>query len=188
MLYFCYFIWTVSKFENAEHIEFPQRNPESVEPNWKTHRVFPFQNATPEELGWPASPQIARERNCSLNGFPSHSTGGVNGNQDVSWRMAKVGPNTVRSLRCPKLLLKEKLHGWSVCVLTLERQLLASRAVQTERDGHLAQLTNELALKSTLLEQAEANAAQATKRAGLEPREQGDRLTRTDITGGAERV
>jgi hypothetical protein len=51
---------------------------------------------------------------------------------------------------------------------------------------HLAQLTNELPLKSTLLEQAEANAAQATKRVGLEPREQGDRLTRTDITGGAE--
>jgi chromosome segregation ATPase len=50
-------------------------------------------------------------------------------------------------------------------LVKLERELLAA---QIERDQHVAQLTNELALKSTLLEQAEANAAEATKRAGLE--------------------
>jgi hypothetical protein len=49
-------------------------------------------------------------------------------------------------------------------------------AAQSERDQRLAQLTDELARKSALLEQAEANAVEATKRAGLEPREQADRL------------
>jgi hypothetical protein len=40
--------------------------------------------------------------------------------------------------------------------------------VQTERDHHIAQLTDELALKSALLEQAEANVVEAARRAGPE--------------------
>jgi chromosome segregation ATPase len=44
-------------------------------------------------------------------------------------------------------------------------ELLAAR---TERDRRIAQLTEELALKSTLLEQAEANAVEAARRAGSE--------------------
>ena len=48
----------------------------------------------------------------------------------------------------------------------LERQLSATLTAQAERDRRLAQLTDELALKSTLLEQAEGNAAEATKRVG----------------------
>jgi chromosome segregation ATPase len=52
-------------------------------------------------------------------------------------------------------------------LVELERQLAATLAVQAERDRRLAQLSEELALKSNLLEQAEANAAEATKRAGL---------------------
>ena len=39
-------------------------------------------------------------------------------------------------------------------------------AAQVERDRRLAQLSDELTLKSNLLEQAEANTAEATKRAG----------------------
>ena len=58
-----------------------------------------------------------------------------------------------------------------------ERQLSATLATQTERDQCLAQLpvTEELTLKSALLE-SEANAAEAMKRAGLDPRELADRL------------
>jgi chromosome segregation ATPase len=52
-------------------------------------------------------------------------------------------------------------------LVELERQLSATLAAQAERDRRLAQLSDQLALKSTLLEQAEANAAEATKRAGL---------------------
>jgi len=44
------------------------------------------------------------------------------------------------------------------------------------QEQHIAQLTDELVLKSALLEQAEANAAEAAKRAGLELREHADRL------------
>ena len=51
-----------------------------------------------------------------------------------------------------------------VATFELEPQLSASLAVQTERDQRIAQLTDELALKSSLLEQAEANAAKAADR------------------------
>jgi phage-related minor tail protein len=66
--------------------------------------------------------------------------------------------------------------------LELERQPSVSLAVQTERDQRIAQLTDELALKSALLEQAEANAAEAAKRAGMELPEHADRLlTQTSL-------
>jgi chromosome segregation ATPase len=49
----------------------------------------------------------------------------------------------------------------------LERQLSATLAAQAERDRRLAQLSDEVALKSNLLEQAQANAEEAAKRAEL---------------------
>jgi chromosome segregation ATPase len=55
--------------------------------------------------------------------------------------------------------------------LELERQLSVWLAARTERDRRIAQLTEELALKSTLLEQAEATAVEAARRAGSELRE-----------------
>jgi hypothetical protein len=59
--------------------------------------------------------------------------------------------------------------------LELERQLSILLAAQTERDQRIARLT-------TLLEQAEGNAAEAAKRAGLELREHADRLlTQTSL-------
>ena len=45
-----------------------------------------------------------------------------------------------------------------------ERQLSETLVAKTERDRHVAQLTDELVLKSALLEQAEANAAGEKKR------------------------
>ena len=50
--------------------------------------------------------------------------------------------------------------------MEFERPLSILLATQIERDQRIAQLTDELVLKSTLLEEAEANAAEA-KRAGL---------------------
>ena len=55
--------------------------------------------------------------------------------------------------------------------LELERQLSVSLAAQTERDRRIARLTDELALKSALLEQSEANAVEAARRAGSGLRE-----------------
>jgi hypothetical protein len=67
--------------------------------------------------------------------------------------------------------------------LELERQLSVSLAAQTERDQRIARLTDELALKSALLEQAEANAVKAARHAGPELREHADdrRLMRTSL-------
>ena len=56
-------------------------------------------------------------------------------------------------------------------LIELERQLLAMRVAQTERDQRIVQLTGQLVLKSALLEHAEANVAEAKRRAGLEQRE-----------------
>jgi hypothetical protein len=53
-------------------------------------------------------------------------------------------------------------------IADLERRLSEVLAAQTERDRHITQLTDELAQKIALLEQAEANAAEEKKRAGLE--------------------
>ena len=55
-------------------------------------------------------------------------------------------------------------------IADLERQLSETLAAQTEQDRRNAQLTDQLAQKSALLEQAEANAAEEKKRAGLELR------------------
>jgi hypothetical protein len=60
------------------------------------------------------------------------------------------------------------LHGRLV---ERERELLAMRAAQIERDRRIAQLADRIVHKSALLEQAEANAAESRKRAGLEQRE-----------------
>jgi hypothetical protein len=70
-----------------------------------------------------------------------------------------------------------------VARLELERQLLVPLAAQTERDHRIAQLTDELALKSALLEQAEANAVEGARHAGSELRVHADdrRLMRTSL-------
>jgi DNA repair exonuclease SbcCD ATPase subunit len=56
-------------------------------------------------------------------------------------------------------------------IADLERQLSETLAAQTERDRRIAQLTDQLAQKSALLERAEVNVVEAKKRAGLELRE-----------------
>jgi hypothetical protein len=70
-----------------------------------------------------------------------------------------------------------------VASLELERQLSVALAVQTERDHHSAQLTDEFALKSALFEQAEVNTVEPARRAGPELREHADyrRLMRTSL-------
>jgi len=66
--------------------------------------------------------------------------------------------------------------------LKLERQLSVLLAAQTERDHRIAQLTDDLVRKSAQVEQTEANAAEAAKRAGLDLREHADRLlTQTSL-------
>jgi hypothetical protein len=109
--------------------------------------AFPFQKATSEDMGRPVSPQITRERNPGLNGSTVH--------------LAKPKAPDTSSEKEVVWLEHERL-------IELERQM---RAAKTERDQRIARLTDQLVQKSALLEQAEANVADAKKRAGLEQRE-----------------
>jgi hypothetical protein len=61
-------------------------------------------------------------------------------------------------------------------IVNLERRLSETLAAQSERDRHIAQLTDQLAQNSALLERAEANAAEAKKHAGLELHERQAKL------------
>jgi chromosome segregation ATPase len=106
--------------------------------------------ATPEDMGRPASPQITRERNPGLNGLPSRPTGA----SDRPRRVPEEDDDGKGSTEHhAKLIAPDAPSG------------------ETELDRRIAQLTDELALKSAQLEQTEANAAEEKKRAGLELRE-----------------
>ena len=187
-------------FENTERLNSPKPDSDAVDPNEKTTQLVrkssasplsrgqphqpsssssdaysardasPFQKATPEELEHATSQQIARERNPSLNGLPSQPTGvddkpryipqEDDNSESSTERLAKlVGSNTSSGKEVARLEHERNAD--------LERQLSETLA---ERDQQISQLTNQLMEKSTLLEMAEANAAEAKKRAGLEQR------------------
>jgi hypothetical protein len=172
---FCHFIWTASNIENTEHIEYPETDPHAISPNEKAtqfarklssgsptqeqpqhsispssevHGAFPLRKTTSAVLGRHPSPQITLEGNLSEG--------------SIGYRAKSAAPHS-------------SSEG-DVARLELERQLSVSLAAQTERDQRIVQLTYELALKSSLLKQAEANATEAAKRAGLELLEHADRL------------
>ena len=77
-----------------------------------------------------------------------------------------------RKLVAPDASSKKEFIGFDhKRIADLERQLSEMVAAKTERDRHVAQLFDQLAQKSALLEQSEANAAEARKHASLELRE-----------------
>ena len=96
--------------------------------------------------------------------YPEPERSAVNPNENTTQLAGKsfTGPATLEQPQHPISSSEEEVSR-----LELERQLSVLIAAQTERDQRIAQLTDKLALKSTLLEEAEANAAEATKRAGL---------------------
>ena len=191
-MYSCRFIWIASKIEKTEHIKYLEPDPNAVNPSemtmqltrasfvgppsleqprhqisssLDTHTAYgaPFQNSISGELVRTVSPQMACEQNVGPNGLSS----GVNdrprrvpeddeGNGSTEYRAVFMAPDP---------------YSGEVARLELERQMSVSLAAQTERDQRIAQLTDELALKSALLERAQANAAEAKKREGLELRE-----------------
>ena len=140
-----------------------------------------FQKATPEELDDPTSQQIAREQNPSLNGLPSRSTG-ASGRAKCVPEEDDDGEGSTETEYYAKLVAPDAPSGREIArledgrLIELERQLSETLVVKTERDRRIAQLTDELALKSARLEQAEANAAEERKRARLELRELQEKL------------
>lgn len=125
-----------------------------------------FQNAVPEELVPTASLQMTYERNRGPSGLSPWSTGA----NDEPRCVPEDDDGKDSTAYCAMFMVRDPSSG-DVARLELERQLLVSLAAQTERDWCIAQLTDELALKSALLEQAEANAIEARKHEGLKLRE-----------------
>ena len=179
-----------SKIENTEDIRYPEPKRNAADPNEKATQLARklsrgpltqkqlqnpecssseargasrLQNAAPAVSGRAASLEITHERNPSRNDQPL-GLAGVNSQprrftkDDVS-----EGPTEQAKFAAPHF----SSEG-GVSKLELERQQSESLAAQAERDQRIARLTDELALKSALLEQAEANAAEAAKHAGLE--------------------
>ena len=97
-------MWTAPKLENTKHLDYPEPDPDVVNPREKTtplvqkssaspstrgqshrptnsssdahatHGAYPFQKATLEELGHPTSQQISCEQNPILNSVQSRPT------------------------------------------------------------------------------------------------------------------
>ena len=124
----------------------------------EAHAASRLQNTTPAVSGCPASLQITHERNPGPNGKPRRVLDGDVSGGSTEYHVKFATPHSTSG----------------VTRLELERQLSVSLAVQTERGRRIAQLTDELALKSALLEQAEASAVEAARRAGPGLREYTD--------------
>ena len=105
--------------------------------------------------------------------YPEPERNAVNPNEKATQLAGKsfTGPATLEQPQHP-ISPSEK----EVSRLELERQLSVLLAAQTVRDQRIARLTDKLAQKSTLLEEAKADAAEAAERAGLRLRENADRL------------
>ena len=195
MLPFCHFIWTAFKVE-TELLIYPKPDSNTVTNSEKTtrlaqklsvghpiqpHRIssssdagaargaFPLHITPSEDIGRPASREITRERGPSLNGLPSRPTG-ENGRPRRVPEEDDDGEGSTD--HHAKLMAPDAPSGKEIArlederLIELERQLSETFVAKTERDQRIAQLTDELALKSALLEQA----AEEKKRAGLELR------------------
>src|SRR6267154_1145303 len=180
--------------ENTEHIKYPEPELNVVDPNEKTTQLAgksstapptqeqpqhptsssleaygasPVQKATPAVSGSPASPQITHKQNPGPNGQLELTS--------VNNKPRRIPEDEGSTEYHARFAASPSSEG-EVTRLELERQLSVLLAAQTERDQRIARLTDELALKSTLLGQAEANTEEAEKRAGRELREHAGRL------------
>jgi hypothetical protein len=147
----------------------PHQSSSSSSDAHATHCASPFQKATPEGLDRPTSLQITREQNPSLSGLPSRPTGASSRPRRVSEEDDHAKGSTEHHARlvAPNAPSKEKTRLEDRRLIELERQLSETLVAKTERDWRIARLTDELVLKSVLLDQA----AEEKKRAGLELRE-----------------
>jgi hypothetical protein len=170
----CHFIWTTFKFE-AALLVYPKPDSNTVKHGEKTTGLaqklsaghathnqpqlgaFPFPIATSEDIGRPDSPQITCELNTSLNGLPFRPKGA----SSTPRRAADEDNDGEGSTEHhAKLVAPEAPSGKEIARLDdgrhigLERQPSGTLVAKTERGRRVAQLTDELALKSALLEQA----------------------------------
>ena len=122
----------------------------------EAHSASHLQNTTPVVSGSHSSLQIAHECNPRPHGRPLELTG-VNSKPK---RVPDDGVSQGSTEFDAKFAAPHSSSEGEIARLELERQPPILVAAQTERDQRIAQLT-------ALLEQAEENAAEAAKRAGL---------------------
>jgi len=138
----------------TEHIKYPKSEPNAVNPNEKTTQLArkSFAGPRPPSQGQPhhPAPSLSEAHGSSplRDATPAASSGRPASPQITDKR--NPGPNDL--------------------------QLSALLTAQAERDQQITQLTAKLAVKSALLEQAEANATEAAKAAKRELREHSDQL------------
>ena len=141
------------------------------------------QKSTPEELDYPTSPQLTREQSPSLKSLSSRPTGASGGSirvpedDDEGQGSTEQHANPVDP-GAPSGTEVARLEDGRF--IELERQLSETIVAKTERDRRIAQLTEELALKSALLEQA----TEEKRRAGLELRELQAKLDESLLSHG----
>jgi hypothetical protein len=150
----------------------------------EAHCASRLQNATPSVSGLPASLEITHERNPGPSGRPLELTGVNSEPRLVPEDDVSEGSTEYHG----KFAAPHPCSAGEVTRLGLERQLLVLLAAQTEWDQRISQLTDELALKSALLEQAEQCEKELTNvRAKLEAKEselEAVRLRLTDAEKG----
>ena len=188
------FIWRDTSIQNTERITFPDPDPNTVNLSEKATQLArdsstssstqgrpqqltffpsdsdvhvdnatsPLQRATSEDLNHPASLRIGRERSRGSNDLPCMndkprrvSEGEADRKGSTDHHVELVAPDASSEKVVARLE-----HGRA----DLERQL-------SERNRHIVQLAEQLEQKSVLLEQADANAAEAKKHPGLEVRD-----------------
>ena len=178
---FCHFIWTAFNVENTEDIRYPEPERNAVNPNVKTtrlarkssvpptqdqpqhpksssleaHDASGLQNATLAVSGRHASLQIIHKRNPGPSDQPLENTGANSKPSRAPEGDVSERPTEYRA----KFVAPHSSSEGEVTRLELERQLSVLLSAQTERDQRFTRLTDELAQKSALLEQAEANLA-----------------------------
>ena len=201
---FCHFIWTALKIGNTEDIKLPDPEPNSNNSNKEIAQLARKSSASPSTLEQPQHPTSS---SLETQGAPrlQNATRAVSGRsasmQITSERNPGLGARSmeltgVKSIRVPAGSVSEgstEYHAkfaalrffseGEVTRLELERQPSALLAAQTERDHHIAPLTDELALKSALLEQTGSKVVEAARSAGPELHEHVDdrRLTRPSL-------
>jgi len=154
-MHFLLAIWSRQQTENTEHIKYQEHEHNAVNPYEKT-----------TQLAWrPSAVPLTsiQERPQYRTSFSSEDD---DSESSTEHHVRFATPHSFSEGEVAKM-------DHERC-MDLERQLLVSLAAQTERDKRISQLTEELALKNSLLEEAEAKAAETAKRARLEPRERGE--------------
>ena len=142
----------------------PHQPLSSLSDTHAAHFASPFQKATPEEQEDPTSQSSQLPwRPTGASGRPRRVPEEDDDGEGSTEHHARiVAPDAPSGKEIARLEYGR--------LIELERQLSETLVAKTERDRRIAQLTDELALKSALLEQAQAYAAKLEERTGLELR------------------